>query len=36
VVDEVLDWQGHAPEVLQAMRERVQELRQQGVEAIND
>ncbi len=36
VVEEVLDWPGHAPEVLQAMRDRVQELRRQGVEAIND
>ncbi|HTC68360.1 MAG TPA: NAD(+)--rifampin ADP-ribosyltransferase, partial [Acidothermaceae bacterium] len=36
VVDEVLDWEGHAPDVLQRMRDRVEEARQQGVEAINE
>lgn len=36
VVGEVEDWQGHPPEVLQHMRDRVEELRRQGVEAIDD
>jgi hypothetical protein len=36
VVSEVLDWQGHSPEMLQAMRDRLEELRQLGIEAIND
>ncbi len=36
VVSEILDWQPHAPEVLQTMRHRIEELRRLGVEAIND
>ncbi len=36
VLDEVLDWEPHSPEVLQHMRDRVEELRRLGVEAIND
>lgn len=36
VVSEVTDWEPHPPEVLQAMRDRVQELERLGVEAIND
>lgn len=36
VVGEVADWQGHAPEALQAMRDNVERARQMGVEAIND
>jgi hypothetical protein len=36
VVGEVLDWQGHSPEVLQHMRDRVAEAKEQGIEAIND
>jgi len=36
VVAEVVDWAGHSPEVLQTMRDRVEDLRQLGVEAIND
>ncbi len=36
IVGEVLDWEGHPPEVLQHMRDRVAELARQGVEAIND
>ena len=36
VVGEILDWPPHPPEVLQAMRHRVDELRRLGVEAIND
>ncbi|AVR95750.1 NAD(+)--rifampin ADP-ribosyltransferase [Pseudoduganella armeniaca] len=36
VVGEVMQWDGHAPEALQAMRDSVERLRQQGVEAIDD
>lgn len=36
VVGEVTDWQGHPPEVLQAMRHHVERLRQRGVEAIDE
>jgi len=36
VVGEVVDWQPHPPEVLQHMRDRVAELKAQGVEAINE
>jgi Rifampin ADP-ribosyl transferase len=36
VVEEVLDWEGHPPEVLQAMRDHLEELKRRGVEAIND
>ena len=30
------DWEPHPPEVLQHMLERLEELRRQGVEAIED
>ena len=36
VVDEIVGWEGHPPEVLQHMRDRVEELKRLGVEAIND
>lgn len=36
VLEEVTDWEGHPPEVLQAMLDRLEELKHQGVEAIND
>lgn len=36
VVAEVVDWEGHPPEVLQHMRDRLEELKRQGVEAINE
>ena len=36
VVSEVLDWEGHPPEVLQAMLDHLAELKRQGVEAINE
>ena len=36
VVGEVVDWEPHPPEVLQAMRGRVAELARQGIEAINE
>ncbi len=36
ITGEVSDWQGHVPEQLQAMRERLEELRRAGIEAIED
>lgn len=36
VTDEVTDWEGHDPDVLRAMKDRLELLRQQGVEAIDD
>ena len=36
VVGELVDWEPHDPEVLQAMRDRLAELDRQGVEAINE
>jgi hypothetical protein len=36
IVAEVGTWQGHDPEVLQGMRDRLEEMRRQGIEAIND
>ena len=36
VVEEILDWEPHPREMLQAMRDRLEELKRLGVEAIND
>jgi rifampin ADP-ribosylating transferase len=36
IIGEILDWEPHSPEVLQAMQNRVQEAKRLGVEAIND
>lgn len=36
VVDEIQDWEGHPPEVLQAMLDHLAELKRQGIEAINE
>jgi rifampin ADP-ribosylating transferase len=36
VVGEVVGWAGHPPEVLQGMLDHLEELKQQGVEAINE
>ena len=36
VVGEVVDWEGHSPEVLQEMRDHLEELKLLGIEAIND
>lgn len=36
VVSEVLDWEGHSPEVLQNMLKYLEELKRLGIEAIND
>ena len=36
VVGEVAEWQGHAPEALQAMQEHLARLKQLGIEAIED
>lgn len=36
VVSEITDWQGHSPERLQEMKDNVERLKQQGIEAIED
>ncbi len=36
VTGEVADWQGHSPEALQAMKDHLEELKRQGIEAIDD
>ena len=36
VVGEVTGWQGHAPEMLQAMHDGLARLKEQGIEAIED
>jgi rifampin ADP-ribosylating transferase len=36
VTGEVVDWEGHAPEVLRAMLGRLDEIKRQEIEAIND
>lgn len=35
VTSEVADWQGHPPEQLKAMKDHLEHLRQQGIEAID-
>ncbi len=36
ILDEVLDWVPHPPEVLQEMRDHIEEAKRLGIEAIND
>jgi hypothetical protein len=36
VTGEVTDWKGHAPDVLEAMKDSLERLKQLGVEAIED
>jgi hypothetical protein len=36
VTGEVEDWQGHAPEELKAMKDHLERLKEQGIEAIED
>lgn len=36
VTGEVMDWQGHSPEALQAMKDHLEQLKRQGIEAIED
>ena len=36
IIGEILDWAPHPPERLKAMRDRVEEMRRLGVEAIED
>ncbi|MGD0883129.1 MAG: NAD(+)--rifampin ADP-ribosyltransferase [Acidimicrobiales bacterium] len=36
VTGELTDWDGHAPDVLQAMKDNVERLRKLGIEAIDD
>lgn len=36
ITGEITDWKGHAPEQLQAMKDSLQRLAEQGIEAIED
>jgi rifampin ADP-ribosylating transferase len=36
VIGEVKDWQGHSPEQLKAMRDKLERLKQLGIEAIEE
>ncbi|HEX6333117.1 MAG TPA: NAD(+)--rifampin ADP-ribosyltransferase [Flavisolibacter sp.] len=36
VLGEVTDWQGHSPEQLKAMKDHLERLKEQGIEAIED
>jgi rifampin ADP-ribosylating transferase len=36
IIGEITSWQGHPPEQLQAMKEHLAKLKQQGIEAIED
>lgn len=36
VLGEVLDWEPHPPEVLQHMLDHLEELKRQGIEAVNE
>ena len=36
VTGEVTDWKGHSPEQLKAMKDYLEQLKQQGIEAIED
>lgn len=36
VLDEILDWDGHSEEDIQRMKEHLEELKRQGIEAINE
>jgi rifampin ADP-ribosylating transferase len=36
VVGEVLDWEGHPPEIIKNMLDHLEKLKQLGIEAIND
>ena len=35
IIGEVVDWQGHSPEELKAMKDSIERLREQGVEPID-
>ncbi|GAC1540784.1 MAG: hypothetical protein NVS3B10_05440 [Polyangiales bacterium] len=36
ITGEIADWQGHAPEAIQAMKDRLERRKQAGGEAIDD
>jgi len=36
IIGEILDWEGHAPEMLKKMRENMERAKQLGIEAINE
>ena len=35
IIEEIKEWEGHSPEVLKAMRDQIEKLKQQGIEAID-
>jgi len=36
IIGEVMAWEGHPPEMIQKMRDNIEELRRQGFDAINE
>jgi hypothetical protein len=36
VVEELVEWEGHAPEVLKRMLDNLAQLREQGLDVIED
>lgn len=36
IVGEITEWQGHPPEQLKAMKDHLERLKEQGIEAIED
>jgi hypothetical protein len=36
VIGELMDWEGHSPEQLKTMKDNLERLKQQGIEAIED
>ena len=36
VIGEVAEWEGHSPEALKVMRDHLEELKRQGIEAIDE
>ena len=36
VTGEITDWEGHAPDVLQGMKDHLEALKQSGIEAMDD
>lgn len=36
IIGEINDWQGHSPEQLEAMKQALEQLKAQGIEAIED
>lgn len=36
VIGEITEWEGHSPELLKEMKDHIEQLKQQGIEAIED